>query len=104
MIARAIFDEVRLVSDVFAHLGRRGIELIVRRTPAGRWSALEIRWGDFDEPQLRDSTIDELGRLPVDLLTQLSFVGPATKRFDVPRWKQRIIATLEPSQPNLQTF
>lgn len=97
----AAFDEVRLVTGVYYHLARHGLELVVRRVDA-RWSALEVRWGDVDEPRLRERAIVELARLAEGTLTHLSFVGPPTKRFDVARFRQRILNALVPRQPDLQ--
>jgi uncharacterized protein (TIGR02996 family) len=97
----ATFDEVRLVSSVFPLLARHGVELVMRRAESGRWSALEVRWDDENEPRLRDAVILEVGRLPDGAITHVSFVGPPATRFDVARWKQRIIGALLARTPDL---
>jgi uncharacterized protein (TIGR02996 family) len=98
----ASFEEVRIVSGVYVNFTRYGHELVVRRSPAKQWSALEIRWGQLNEVRFRSRTLYELARLPEGAITHLSFVGPVLKRFDVARFKQRVIATLAARQPDLQ--
>lgn len=96
----ATFAEVRLVSSGFPLLARHGIELILRPED-GRWSTLEIRWtnvrteaGDDDKPKLRDEVIRTLEQLPPGRLTRATLVGPASARFDVARWRTRVITAL----------
>jgi len=97
----ATFDEVRLASSVHPQLARHGIELVIRRGTSDRWSALVVRWSEDNERRLREAVIDALGGLPEATVERLSFVGPSTARFDVARWKQRIVAAVEPRQPGI---
>jgi len=71
------------------------------RPEDGRWSTLEIRWtnvrteaGDDDRPKLRDEVIRTLEQLPPGRRTRTTLVGPATARFDVARWRTRVITAL----------
>lgn len=90
---RSPLAEVRLVSTIHPLLARRGVELVIRPDDE-QWSALEIRWTEDNEPKLRDAVIHNLERLPENVLTRASFVGPTTARFDVARWRHRVTNAL----------
>lgn len=90
---RSPLAELRIVSSVFPLLERRGIELVVKKDGT-RWSALEIRWTEENEPKLRDAIIRHLDIAPENQFTRATFIGPTSARFDVARWRHRVVNSL----------
>jgi hypothetical protein len=90
---RSPLAELRIVSAVHPMLDRRGIELVIGKD-GDRWSALEVRWTEDNEPKLRDSVIQQLQTAPENQFTRASFVGPTAARFDVARWRNRVTNAL----------
>lgn len=91
-VQQATLAELRLM-ETATRFDHRGAELVLHGD-AGRWNHLEVRWAEDDARRWRDEVIAAVGQLAADrpgALQRLSFVGPPTARFDVARFKQRVI-------------